>query len=155
MAQEQKSLLSFILFFLDFSPWFPSLNLAIFFPCCTIFQPIPLISHPSIYPFSTYISYAFIHPFIDTDIHFSPTHPPIWLVSHQFPINVFISHPSIVLSVYSFLYLPIHSFSLSNIPIFLSLSFLRLFLLYLNASFHPIFLSSNNPMSSPTFFLFC
>ena len=89
----------------------------------SFFHPVPF-SHPSLWSalfhlsISTYISYVFIHPFIDTDIHFSPTHPPTQLASHPFPINLFISHPSILQSVYSFFYPPIHSFSPSSIPIF-------------------------------------
>ena len=61
-------------------------------------------------------------------------------------------HPSFNQSIH----FSIHpSFHLVKVifPFFLSLSFLRLFLLCLNASFHPIFLSSNNPRSPPTFFL--
>lgn len=64
--------------FLDFSPWFPSLNLAIFFPSCTIFPPISLICHPSIHPFPCISP---MHSFIHSSTPTSIFHPLIHLPS--------------------------------------------------------------------------
>ena len=127
----------------------------------SFFHPVPSsnpslwsLTRPSIHFPRTSPTHSLIHSSTPTSIF----HPRIHLSSKpaiNFPLMYSLAiHPSFYQSIHSSIYPSIH---LAQVifPFFLSLSFLRLFLLYLNDSFHPIFLSSNNPMSSPTFFLFC